>query len=257
VNGFDDLAASYDRAFSRTSIGALMRRAVWRRLDVHFQAGHRVLDLNCGTGEDAVFLGRRGVQVLATDASPEMVRVATTKVADAQLSGMVRVERLAIEQLSSTGPLLASPFDGALSNFGGINCIADLEGAAAALAGCVRPGGVALLCVMGPLVPWEWIWFLLQGQPRRAFRRLQRDGAEWRGMRIQYPSIGRLRRAFAPYFRVLRVSGLGAVLPPPYTGRLWSRWPVLLEILDRVERTIEAVPPVPWLADHYVIELRR
>ena len=61
------------------------------------------------------------------------------------------------------------PFDGALSNFGGLNCVDDLgvRRLRPGLGGAAR--GVALLCVMGPVVPWEWGWFLLPraGRARR------------------------------------------------------------------------------------------
>ena len=59
---FDGLAADYDRTFTASTIGQLMRAAVWRRIDAVFQPGDRVLELNCGTGEDAVRLGARGVK---------------------------------------------------------------------------------------------------------------------------------------------------------------------------------------------------
>ena len=67
---FDALAADYDRSFTASAIGQRMRAAVWRRLDTAFAPGERVLELNCGTGEDAVHLAERGVRVLATDVSP-------------------------------------------------------------------------------------------------------------------------------------------------------------------------------------------
>ena len=79
------MAADYDHSFSESAIGRRMRAAVWRRLDVAFQPGDRVLELNCGTGEDAVYLGRRGVRVLATDVSPAMLEVTRAKVARAGL----------------------------------------------------------------------------------------------------------------------------------------------------------------------------
>ena len=61
-SGFDAVAEDYDDAFSRSILGTLMRRAVWRRLDQRFSAGDRVLELNCGTCEDAIHLGA-GVSV--------------------------------------------------------------------------------------------------------------------------------------------------------------------------------------------------
>lgn len=251
---FDRLAAEYDAGFTRTDLGSRLRRAVWNRLDVLFLPGDRVLELACGTGEDAIHLGERGVRVLATDASAEMVRVAGEKVDRAGLAGTVMVRRLAVEDLAGLDEPL---FDGALSDFGGLNCVADLHAAGTALAARLRPGAVAVLCVMGPLVPWEWGWFLGRGQPGKAFRRLTPGGVEWRGLRVRYPSIRSLRQAFAPGFRVRRVAALGAFLPPSYTESWASRHPRLIARLDRWERRLETVPPLPWLADHYLMELER
>jgi SAM-dependent methyltransferase len=280
---FDSMAAGYDSGFTESQIGALMRQAIWRRLDARFRPGDRVLELNCGTGEDAVYLARRGVRVLATDIAPAMLDVARAKVARAGLADLVEVQQLAIEDLAtrhgdtetrrhgdkkngrsdtlSQSPglpvSLSGPFDGVLSNFGGLNCVADLPSVAAGLAGCLRPGAMALLCVMGPLVPWEWAWYLRRGQPAKAFRRLRRGGVAWRGLTIRYPSIGALRRAFAPWFRMRRASAVGALLPPSYAEGWAVRRPRLLGRLGRWERRFETWPPLPWLADHYLLELER
>ena len=255
ASAFDALAADYDRGFTASAIGERMRRAVWRRLDQAFQPGERVLELNCGTGEDAVHLARRGVGVLATDASPAMLAAARAKVALAGLGGLVATRRLAIERLAELRG--EPPFDGILSNFGGLNCVADLAAAAGAMAGVVRPGGRAMLCLMGPMVPWEWAWFVARGEPGKAARRLRRGGVDWRGLTVRYPTIGAVRRTFAGHFRTRRVAAIGALLPPSHAEPWAQRHPRLLAMLDRWERRLEAVPPLPWLADHYLIELER
>lgn len=251
---FDSIAGDYDRAFTTSAIGKHMRAAVWRRLDAAIQPGARVLELNCGTGEDAVHLARRGVRVHATDASAEMVAATRAKVERAGQGEMVRVERLAIDDLAHRR---AGPFDGVLSNFGGLNCVDDLPGVARGLAALLRPSAPVLLCAMGPIVPWEWGWYLARKQPRKAFRRLRRGGAPWRGLTILYPSIGELERAFAPHFARRRVAAIGALVPPSYAGEWAARHPRLLAALDRWERRLEIVPPLPWLADHFLIELER
>jgi SAM-dependent methyltransferase len=251
---FDALAGDYDRSFTMSTIGRHMRAAVWRRLDAVFQPGDRVLELNCGSGEDAVHLARRGVRVVATDCSPCMLDKAREKLARAGLTAMVDFEQLAIEDLSSVRP---RGFDGVLSNFGGLNCVEDLAAVGCGAAAVSRPGGRAMLCVMGPAVPWEWAWYLGHGKPGKAVRRLRRGGVNWRGLTIRYPAIGTVRRAFAPGFVQRRVSAVGALVPPPYTQAWAERHPGLLAGLAWLERQTEAIPPLPWLADHYLIELER
>jgi len=237
-----------------------------RRLLAAFQEGDRVLELACGTGEDAVHLGRHGVRVLATDASPGMVAEARRKVEAAGLRDLVEVRQLALEELPRLGGRGSAPpaslaggppFDGAFSSFGGFNCIADPRGPARDLAALLRPGARVLLCVMGPLVPWEWAWFLLRGRPGKALRRLRPGGAAWRGMVIRYPSIRAMKRAFELEFRPRRTAAIGALLPPSYAEPWAARHPRLLARLDRWERRWETRPPLPWLADHYLLELER
>ncbi len=253
VLGFDALAADYDARFTTTPLGTHLRNAVHRRLDARFAPGDRILELACGTGEDALHLGRRGVQVLATDASKVMIEKTRAKIAAAGLGDTIEARRLAIENLTS----LSGSFDGAFSDFGGLNCVMDLGAVGQALADLLRPGAAVVLCVMGPLVPWEWAGFLIRGESRKAFRRLRRGGVEWRGITVRYPSPAALRRAFIPAFRPLRLSAVGALLPPTEWEAWAGRHPRLLAALARWERRLETMPPLPWLADHYLLELAR
>ncbi len=252
-HAFDTVAHAYDGQFTRTRIGIAMRTAVWARCAARFRPDFRILEMNCGTGEDARWLANQGMKVLATDISERMIEVARRKLAQLPASTAVQFQALAWEELGELG---GEPFDGMLSNFGGLNCVSDLKGAARALAGRLRPGATAILCIMGPHVPWEWLWFLARGRPAAAFRRLHRS-REWSGITVRYPSIGAVKKAFAPEFRPLRVAAIGALLPPPYTELTLRRYPRLLRGLERLERSWESRWPLPQLADHFLLELER
>jgi SAM-dependent methyltransferase len=252
---FEALAASYDETFTRSRIGTRMRSAVWRRLDAAFVSPARVLELGCGTGEDAVHLAKRGVFVLATDPAEGMVAQARAKVERANVADRVTTRTLDAGRLDETD--LDGPFDGAFSNFGALNCVPDLAAVAAGLSRHVRPGGRVLLCLMGRYVPWEWGWYLAHGDRKAAFRRAAKGGAEWRGLRIAYPGVRDLRRLFAPGFRFLGARAIGVLVPPSYVEGWAARHPRLLAGLDAVERRIEAMPPFPSLADHVLVELER
>ena len=62
---------------------------MWRWLDTAFQPGEQVLELSCGTGEDALHLAEQGVRILATDPSAGMLEVAR-KVARLRPMGVVK-----------------------------------------------------------------------------------------------------------------------------------------------------------------------
>jgi hypothetical protein len=49
-------------------------------------------------------------------------------------------------------------FDGAFSNFSGLNCVDDLPAVAQKQASLLRPGASLVLCVVGRFVPLEIAW---------------------------------------------------------------------------------------------------
>lgn len=250
---FDQLAADYDATFTDTALGRMLRARVWGHVDPLVRPGTRVLELNCGTGEDAVHLAELGADVLATDAAAEMVAATRAKAARRGVGERVTVATVAIESLDV---LDVDPFDLVVSDFGGVNCVADLGPLGPALARLVRPGGAVVLVVMGPVVPWEWAWYLAHRQPGRAFRRLRRSTV-WRGMTIRYPGPRALSRALAPHFERVTAVPIGVALPPSYVGGWIESRPVALARLAHWEDRLARLPGAAWLGDHYLLHLRR
>jgi len=254
---FDRLAPTYDTDFTGTRLGRELRRRVWERLARLFPPGAKVLELACGTGEDARFLAARGVHVVATDQSEPMLTLARRKTEGLPVT---------VAPFDLAGPpppdvLAYAPYAGLFSNFGGLNTLspAALAGLAARLAPLLAPGAPVLLVIMGRWCAWEIAWGLARLQPRRAFRRLSPSGVPASSneqpspLRIHYPSTAALRRAFSPAFRLTRASPLGLFLPPtalePLTRRPWFPFH-LFTLLDRRL-------PWPLLADHTVYEFAR
>src|SRR5580700_6520470 len=77
---FDAVANRYDETFTSSSIGRAQRLAVWAEMAKVFRPGDRALEIGCGTGVDACFLAERGVQVVASDSSSQMIAVAERRV---------------------------------------------------------------------------------------------------------------------------------------------------------------------------------
>jgi SAM-dependent methyltransferase len=255
TRAFDEMAATYDTAFTETAVGRALRDVVWSRFDALFGPSERILELGCGTGEDAVRLASTGRSVVATDASPRMIQIAGHKSASHGLTSRIELHCAPMEQLGSLNG--GERFDGVLSNFGAINCVRDLPGLIADIAQRLRPGAGLLWVLMGRHVPWEWAWYLARGQWRRAWRRLGADGTEWRGMTIRYPTPGALKSLLEPQFSVQRIAPLGAILPPSYASSGLQRSPRILGTLVRAERLAQRSSLLARLSDHYIIEARR
>jgi SAM-dependent methyltransferase len=252
---FDAMAAGYDADFTRTACAAALRGLVWERLQALFADREHLLELGCGTGEDAIHLARLGHRVVATDASPEMIRIARHKAIAAGCADRIEFRVLSMERLADLA--VSKRFAGVFSNFGAINCVADPRKLAESLAEQLEPGAPLAFVVMGRHVPWEWLWFGLRGEPRKAFRRVRGERVEWRGATIRYPTPGQLGRALGPAFRPARVSAIGVVLPPSYACGWLNRRPRLLRTLLGLERKLTRRRWAARLADHYMLEAVR
>ena len=148
------MAAEYNAAFAEPRLGRWLRGLVWDRLAGVFGQGDRVLELGCGTGEDAVWLARQGVEVWATDSSPAMIEVARAK---AQAVGLDYLVHCGVLDMAALGPDSMprdAAFDGALSNFGAVNCLPSLRPLVQTLANWIRrrlpgPGGHGSVLPLG------------------------------------------------------------------------------------------------------------
>jgi SAM-dependent methyltransferase len=190
---FDLIAPDYHRLWSDAREGKSQRAQVWRHIDPLFRPGDRVLDLGCGTGDDALHLAGRGVQVAGIDCSERMVEIARARGVDARRLALEELEEL--EELDQFG----GPFSGAISNFGALNCVADLRRIGAHLARLICPGGGVAICIMGRFAPLDF---------RHAIERW-RGRTNWRGMDIFYHRSREVRAAFRGGFTFVKRVSIG------------------------------------------------
>jgi ubiquinone/menaquinone biosynthesis C-methylase UbiE len=255
---FDGIAERYDDIFTRSLIGRAQRQAVWAMIRRTFQPGDYVLEVNCGTGEDALFLASHGVAVLACDASEKMIDVARRRLLAESPPSPVQFTVLAIERVGELSR--ARLFDGVLSNFAGLNCVRDLAQTASDFAALVKPGGALLLCVSTRVCLWETLWFLSQAKHKEAFRRWPGRAHAALGERVvevHYPTIRQLRTAFAPWFRLCSTIGIGVTVPPSYMEAFVRRHPRLFRGMCNVDRLICSWPLLRVLGDHVLLRLER
>jgi demethylmenaquinone methyltransferase/2-methoxy-6-polyprenyl-1,4-benzoquinol methylase len=130
---------------------------VWRRkaaAALDLPPGAEVLDLCCGTGDQATALRRRGARVAAADFCVPMLAIARRKFAKiaAPRPGALAADALAL-------PFPARRFRGATVSFG-LRNVSDLGAALRQLAGVLRPGGklVVLECAIPKWQPLKGLY---------------------------------------------------------------------------------------------------
>jgi ubiquinone/menaquinone biosynthesis C-methylase UbiE len=251
---FDRIAQDYDQVFTNTLVGRAQRDAVWEVLARTFRNNDRILELNCGTGEDAVYLAGNGISVVALDASRQMIARAQQRLQHHSPQLPILFRELPTERI---GELHAeTQFDGAFSNFSGLNCIADLGVTASSLARLVKQDGRMVLCFSTRFCLMEILYYLIHGQWRKAFRRctgyseVTLDGMQFT---VYYPTLRKIRQSFAPDFRLSFWTGIGVAIPPSYLEGWVRRHPRLFRLLRRLEERLATMPVLRSTGDHVLL----
>ena len=259
---FDHIASTYDSVFTRSAIGQLQRKRVWSYVETIIPQlkGFEMLELNCGTGEDALLFGERGFNIVATDISEEMLKVTQKKAEQFSMQNRISSHYLDLDSFNET--LFDKKFDLVFSNFGGLNCInpESLKKLLDALPCILNPGGRFVGVIMPKFCAWETVFFLLRFQFKKAFRRLTSKEvmSDLHGMNLKtwYYHPSQIKKWSRDKFKLISIRPVGVALPPSYLDRFFSlkkRW---LLHLNRFEKRFSQNSLFSGMSDHFVIDLQ-
>lgn len=256
AEAFDRQAVIFDEYEEKNQILSWMRSVVQRHMLTLIHSGNRLLELNAGTGIDAVFFAQNGVRVNAIDISEGMLLRLKQKVEKENLGDLIFVER---ESFANLGAFPAGAFDCIFSNFGGLNCSPNPESVIRQFSRLLRPGGTVTLVVMPPVCPWE-ILFALKGNFRLGFRRFKVHGTishiEGISFKSYYFTPHRLIKAFGKEFKVISTHGLASLVPPPYLELFPANHHRLFSILKILESKLSGTFPFNSWADHFILTMQ-
>lgn len=256
AEAFSRQASGYDDYDEKNVILQWMRRRVRAHASRFVRPGDRILELNAGTGIDAVYFAHQGCRVHATDVSDGMIEQIRKKIEKENLQDWLTVQQCSYAELHN---VKERDFDFVFSNFGGLNCTPDLTAVAEELNKLMRPGAFATLVIMPRISPWEMI-MALKGNLHHAFRRLHRGGSEAHIMgvyfRSYYFSPGQVVHWFGHRFEKMRLEGLGAWSPPPYMENFPIQHPHLYSRLTRLDEFTGRWPLLNRWADHFILTLK-
>jgi ubiquinone/menaquinone biosynthesis C-methylase UbiE len=262
-----DRQSTIAEAFSRTAVKydafaedhphlARMRGKVYAHLERFLQPGAHILELNAGSGVDAVYLAQKGYFIHATDIAPGMLARFRDKVGRLGMQDHISIQECSYTELAQ---VQAGPFDAIFSDMGGLNCIPDLSPVVQNLPKVLLRGGLVTWVLMPPVCLWEMAE-IFRGHPRLAFRRLSRSGTrshlEGLYFDVHYFSPRQVMQWFGIEFKLLCIEGLSVITPTAESKNLAKRLPRVYKALAWLDDKL--APRAPWSGwgDFYIITVR-
>jgi ubiquinone/menaquinone biosynthesis C-methylase UbiE len=256
---FDHIAASYDNSFTNTPVGKAQRDLVYASLKVAVPNFNElnVLEINCGTGEDAAYFARQGANIVATDISMEMIETAKQK------HGHQDALTFSVLDINDLDTFLSEKrFDLIFSNFGGLNCLTnqEIEKFLNEVSNKLNPKGKLCMVIMPEKCAWETLYFAAKLRFGKAFRRGKSFGVaanvEGKNVMTYYYSPKRIQ-SLASQFKTIQLNPIGLFVPPSYLDPFFTKRPKKLEKLLKKDLKRVKNHKFSSISDHYFICLEK
>ena len=256
---FSKQAPLFDRLYGSNSIIAYKRKRVREHILKFAKPCSYMLELNCGTGEDALFFAQKGFSIHATDISEDMLSMLNQKLKSSDFGKNISSEHCSFRELESLSN--KGPFDVIYSNFGGLNCTGELDKVLYKLKPLVKPGGVITLVIISNFCLWETL-LLFKGKFKTAFRRLfskhgRKAHIEGQRFKCWYYSPSFIKNILKKDFTLLDIEGLCTIVPPSYIENFGEKYPRCFSFLKKKEDNLKSKWPWKYIGDYFIISLKK
>jgi ubiquinone/menaquinone biosynthesis C-methylase UbiE len=256
---FTGQAPIFDELYSADTIINYKRDRVRRHVIRHAAPGGFVLELNCGTGEDAIYFAGKGYRVHATDISGGMLYQLVQKIGRYKMNKKVSFELCSythLDELKCKGP-----FDMVFSNFAGLNCTGELDKVLASLPALLNAKGLITLVILPKFCLWETL-LVFKGKFRTAFRRFYNSNGrkarvEGNYFKCWYYNPSYITKRLKSEFDLVGIEGLCTIVPPSYIEGFATKYPSIFKFLRKWENKLKSRWPWKYIGDYYIITMRK
>ena len=256
---FTSQSVIFDRIYSGNTIINYKRARVRNHILKYLAPHSSILELNSGTGEDALFFAKEGHRVHVTDISAGMQQELRRKVILAGLDEYISNELCSynmLQKLKNKGP-----YDHIFSNFAGLNCTNELDKVLASFNDLLKPNGVATLVILPKFCLWETL-LIFKGKLRTAFRRFfamngSKAHIEGTYFKCWYYNPSFIIKELKDQFELLSIEGLCTIVPPSYIEGFAEKYPSAYKFLKSKEDKLKSTWPWKFIGDYYIISLRK
>lgn len=254
---FDNYALTYDDHFTNSVIGKAQRDIVQSYVEGSLYELKNVLEVNCGTGEDAVFIAGKVNSVVCTDASQKMIDVAKTKTAVLKNCSIFKTS---IQELQEK---VQGKFDIIFSNFGGLNCLSheEIRKFSETCKYFLDDRGELVFVVMGRKCMWERLYFRMKGLKNESMRRKESKGVSTNINETEfltyYYSPSEMETIFRRDFKTLFIKPVGIFIPPSYLEPFFARHRFLFSVCKLFDKMFRNMSFLSDYSDHYIIHFQK
>lgn len=259
AEAFSKQSSVFDDIYAGNTIVHYKRKRVRDHVAQFIKPASHILELNAGTGEDAIYFAQQGYTVHATDISKGMQEKLIEKAKAAGLQQKISHEICsftALENLQQKGP-----YDYIFSNFAGLNCTDKLQKVLQSFSPLLKTGGVATLVLLPRFCLWETL-LLFKGRFKTAFRRFTgskgtKAHIEGEYFRCWYYNPSFVRKSITEDFEVVALEGLCTCVPPSYIEHFAEKHPKAYRFLKSKEDKWKKKWPWRSIGDYYIISIRK
>jgi ubiquinone/menaquinone biosynthesis C-methylase UbiE len=253
---FSKQSIHYDQTDKDNIILQDLRAQVYEHVQKFLKSKSKILELNAGTGLDALHFALQGHFVHATDLSDGMIEQINKKIEGHQLQKQFSSQQLSYENIDL---LTQRNFDFVFSNFGGLNCIDDLTRVTRSLPPLLKKDAIVTWVIMPKVCLTEWLG-AIKGNFKFAFRRLKKSGVvahlEGQYFKTYYHSLSKIKKSFGPRFELVQTESLALFSPQPHSGLFAKRFPGIYRFSRGVDGLLRGVYPFNRWGDHIIVTFR-
>ncbi len=250
---FDSASEEYDYTIRHNYINTWIRKRSIRELVNLTKQSDVLLEVGCGTGTEAIQISKHVAGIVATDLSPRMLQILRRKVSAKKRDRKIVGIRLRASEISEAADYLPnSKVRIAYSFNGALNCEPEIRRVPEQLSKIIDDHGYFVCSIRNTLCLPEILSHSLVFQFNKMTARKEQPIMVSVGG-IDIPSYYYSPRTFAQffraYFRVRKIVGLPAFLPPAYLSDYFVRTGRFGSYLEKLELVLANRFPFNKLGD--------
>jgi ubiquinone/menaquinone biosynthesis C-methylase UbiE len=254
--GFSSIYEEYEVLSNENYIDQTMRKQVYFHIEKIIIQEAKILEINAGSGIDAVYFAKKGFDILATDIAIGSEKYILNKKKEFNYSNL----KFKLVSYLNLHELHPNKYDFIFSNFGGLNCTDKLEQVMDSFYEILNENGKVTLVILNKYYLWDWI-NIFKLKFSKAFYRMSKKPifANIKDEKIQvyYYSTRQLKALLSQKYELIKIENLGNFYPNT-NHKILTKISFLIPLFIKIDRFFVKNNLLPFhLGDYFIISFQK